>query len=184
MLFLHLLALFCLVGAFTTVVGSYIRLRGAHSMAEAAGLARLANGASGAFPVAVLGLVATGAYLTTERWAWSDSWIVVSIAALVLDTLQGPLLAGPRARALMEALEGAGQGGTVEAHARALARDRVLWVVLLANPGIALAITWNMTVKPGAAGAVAAVIIGYGAGAAVALLGMTRPSSLDAATSP
>jgi hypothetical protein len=29
--------------------------------------------------------------------------------------------------------------------------------VLLANPGVALGIIWNMTVKPGAAGAAAAV---------------------------
>jgi hypothetical protein len=183
-LFLHLLALCCLVGAFTTVVGSYIRLRGADSIAEAAELARLANRASVAFPVAVLALVATGAYLATERWAWSNPWIVVSIAALILDTVQGPLVAGPRARALREALDAAGAGSSHEAHARALANDRVLWVVLLANPGIALAITWNMTVKPGAAGAVAAVLIGYGAGAAIALLGVTRSSRVDAVTSP
>ena len=42
-----------------------------------------------AFPVSILGLVATGAYLTAHSWTWSTAWIDVSIAGVVVVTLQG-----------------------------------------------------------------------------------------------
>jgi hypothetical protein len=58
----------------------------------------------------------------------------------------------------------------------------VLWIILLANPGIVLAITWNMTVKPGAAEAVAAILVGYALGAATALL-VTRQPDKEGAVS-
>jgi hypothetical protein len=103
---------------------------------------------------------------------------VVSIGGLILDTVQGPLVAGPRAKALKQALDGNARTGLLDQHARTLARDRVLWIILLANPGIVLAITWNMTVKPGAAGAVAAILFGYGFGAAIALL-VTKQSGKE-----
>jgi hypothetical protein len=51
-----------------------------------------------------------------------------------------------------------------------LTRDTALWIVILANTGTVLGIMWNMTVKPGAAGAVAAVVIGYAVGAAAGLV--------------
>ena len=59
----------------------------------------------------------------------------------------------------------------------------MLWVVLLANPGIVLAIAWNMTVKPGTAEAIAAIIVGYGLGAASALLLTKQPHDQEAPTS-
>jgi len=172
--FLHVLSLFGLIGAITTVVLCNLRLRDAGSFREAAQWARLIDQASWAFPAAILGLVATGVYLTAERWTWSTSWILVSIAALIVDTVQGPLIAGPRAKALRDALTVDAATGVLDSRVRRLANDRVLWVVLFANPGIVLAITWNMTVKPGTAEAVAAILVGYGLGAATALL-VTKP---------
>jgi uncharacterized membrane protein len=180
--FLHLLSLFGLIGAITTVVLCNFRLRGAGSIREAGQWARLIDQASWAFPVAVLGLVATGVYLTTERWTWSTSWILVSIAALFVDTVQGPLIAGPRAKALRDALTVDAATGVLDAHVRKLAYDRVLWVILFANPGIVLAITWNMTVKPGTAGAIAAVLVGYGLGVATGLLVTRQPQEQEAPT--
>ena len=115
-----------------------------------------------------MGLLATGAYLTNNRWTWSTSWIAVSIAGLALVTLQGPLVAGPRAKALKQVL-GENQGDRLDVRARRLARDRTLWIVILANPGVVLGITWNMSVKPGTAEAIAAVLVGYVLGAAAAL---------------
>jgi hypothetical protein len=130
----------------------------------------VARGRTGwAFPVSILGLFATGAYLTADRWTWSTPWIDVSVAALVLVTLQGPLVAGPRSSALTQALEDNGPGRLGE-RARRAARDRVLWIVVLANPGVVLGIAWNMIAKPAAAGAIAAVVTGYAVGALAALL--------------
>jgi hypothetical protein len=179
-LYLHLLSLFVLVGAITTVGLCYFRLRAAATPEHALPWARLADGTGWVFPAAILGLLASGAYLTSERWAWGTAWILASIAGLIVDTLQGPLLGGPRAKALKQALDEAGRSGVLDTRARQLARDRVLWIVLLANPGIVLGITWNMTVKPGAAEAVAAIVAGY-AGGAVAALILTRQPTREAA---
>jgi hypothetical protein len=120
------------------------------------------------FPISIVGLLATGAYLTSDMWTWSTPWIDVSIAGVALVTVQGPLVAGARVKALRHALDENG-AGPLDARARRLTRDRALWTVILANPGIVLGITWNMSVKPGAAGAIAAVVVGYALGAAAAL---------------
>ena len=106
-------------------------------------------------------------------------WIAVSVAGLVLVTLQGPLVAGTRAKALTHALE-ENPAGPLDLRARQLARDRTLWIVIFANPGVVLGITWNMSVKPGTAEAIAAVLVGYAIGAAAALPLTKQPSAGDA----
>jgi hypothetical protein len=167
-LYLHLLSVFLLVGAITVVGMCYFRLRAAASLVDAAPWANLADQTGWVFPPSILGLFASGAYLTTDMWTWSTSWIDVSIAGLALVTLQGPLVAGPRAKALKLALD-ENEPGPLGLRARRLTRDRTLWIILFANPGIVLGITWNMSVKPGTAGAIAAVLAGYAIGAAAAL---------------
>ena len=101
-----------------------------------------------AFPISVLGLFATGAYMTSDIWTWSTRWIVVSIVALAVVALQGPLVAGRRAKVLEGALRENGPGPLGEP-AKRLTRDRALWIVTLGNPGIVFGIVWNMTQKPG-----------------------------------
>jgi uncharacterized membrane protein len=136
------------------------------------------------FPVAILGLFSTGAYMTSDVWTWSTRWVLVSIAGLALVALQGPLLAGLRAKALERALAENGPGPLGDS-ARRLARDPVLWVVTFANPGIVLGILWDMVNKPSTAEAIAAVVVGYAVGAALAFP-FTREQAIDApgATDP
>jgi hypothetical protein len=119
------------------------------------------------FPVAIIGLFATGAYLTSDLWTWDTRWIDVSIAGLVIVALQGPVIAGRRAKALEHALKENGPGPLGDA-ARRMTRDAALWTITFANPGIVLGIMWNMTQKPGLGEAIAAVAIGYAVGAAFA----------------
>jgi hypothetical protein len=176
---LHLLSVVVLFGGITVFGVCYFQIRAAGSVAEATPWARLADRAGWIFPVAILGLLASGAYLTSDRWTWSTPWILASIAGLILVTLQGPVIAAPRSAALKHALDADGQTGALDARARRLARDRALWIVLLANPGIVLGITWNMIVKPGGAEAVAAIVVGYLAGVAAAL-GLTREAAPSA----
>jgi Predicted integral membrane protein (DUF2269) len=175
-LYVHLLSLFTLIGAITVVGVCYFRLRAATTLAEAAPWATLADQTGWGFPVSVLGLFASGAYLTSHSWTWGTSWIVASIIGLLLVTLQGPLVAGPRSKALKQALDESG-AGALDEHARRLARDPALWLVLFANPGVVLGITWNMTAKPGTAGAIAAVVIGYVAGAALGVWLTRQPAT-------
>ena len=168
-LFLHLVALAVLVGAIALAGVSYLRLRAARSLEEATPWATLADQSAVLFPMAILGLFASGTYLTSDRWSWSTRWIDVSIAALVLVALQGPLIAGRSTAQLARAVR-AHPPGPLDEHVRRLARTPALWAVVCGNPAIVLAIVWNMTVKPGAAGALGAVVVGYGVGVVAALL--------------
>jgi hypothetical protein len=177
-LYLHVLSLLLGIGAATVVGVCLFRLRSAQTLADALPWGMLAGKTERVFPVAILGLFSTGAYMTSDVWTWSTRWIVVSIVALALVALQGPLVAGLRAKALERALGENGPGPLGDS-VRRLVRDPVLWVVTFANPGIVLGILWNMINKPSTAEAIAAVVVGYAAGAAVALP-FTRRQAIDA----
>jgi hypothetical protein len=167
-LFLHLLSLFVGIGAAAILGLSLFRLRAAQTVADALPWGILAGKTERAFPVAILGLFITGAYMTSDVWTWSTAWIDVGIVSLVVIAAQGALVAGRRAKVLERALEANGAGPLSE-RARALTCDRALWIVSFANPGIVLGVVWVMTQKPGTAGAIAAVILGYVVGALAAL---------------
>lgn len=167
-LYLHLLSLVLALIAVGIMGACLFGLRGAQTLAEAGPWGMLAGKTERVFPVAILGLFGTGAYMTADSWTWSTGWIAVSIGGLALLALQGPFLAGARAKLLEHALIANGPGPLGE-EARRMTRDPILWIVTFANPAIALGIIWNMTLKPATAGAVAAVVVAYCVGAAVAL---------------
>ena len=166
-LYLHLIFLLLGIGAAAVIGTCLFHLRAARTLADAAPWSMLAGKTERVFPVAIIGLFATGAYLTSDLWTWDTRWIDVSIAGLVVIALQGPVIAGRRAKALAHALQENGPGPLGES-ARRMTRDTALWVVAFANPGIVLGIMWNMTQKPGTGEAIAAVVIGYLVGAALA----------------
>jgi Predicted integral membrane protein (DUF2269) len=179
-LFVHLLALLVLTGAISVIGVSYFRLRAAQSLQDAVPWAALAGRTGWLFPVSIIGLFASGAYLTNDSWTWSTPWIDVSIAGIVLIAAQGPSVAGPATKQLDRALREHGPGPLDERTLR-LARAPALWFVVLVNPAIVLAIIWVMTVKPGAAGAIAAIVVGYAAGAGATVL-LSRHQVPGAAT--
>jgi hypothetical protein len=175
--YLHLIFLLLGIGAAAVVGVCLFRLRAAETLADAVPWGMLAGKTERVFPVAILGLFATGAYLTSDLWTWDTRWIDVSIAALVVVALQGPVIAGRRAKALEHALQENGPGPLGD-RARRMTHDAALWTITFANPGIVLGIMWNMTQKPGTVEAIAAVAIGYAAGAALAFP-FTRVGAAD-----
>jgi hypothetical protein len=154
-LFLHFVALFIGFGAAAILGLCLFRLRAAQTGADALPWGILAGNVEKAFPVAILGLFLTGAYMTSDM-------------SLVVIAAQGLLVAGRRAKELERALEANGPGPLLE-RARKLTCDRALWIVSFANPGIVLGVVWVMTQKPGTAEAIVAVIVGYIVGALAAL---------------
>jgi hypothetical protein len=177
-LYLHFLFLFAGVGTATIMVLCTYRLHAAGTLEQAVPWGMLAGKTKNAFPVVVLGLFGTGAYMTSDLWTWGTGWIWPSIVGLALVGLQGPLIAGPRADALKKALQENGPGPLGE-RARRLAHDLRLWTVTLANPAMVFAIAWNMTQKPGTAAAIASIVIAYAVGALVAMR-MTRMPAAEA----
>ena len=135
------------------------------------------------FPVAILGLFGTGAYLTSETtfpWSWSTRWIDVGIGALIVLMAQGAGIAERTGHKLGAALQANGPG-PLGPEARRMALHPGLWVVEFSNLGIVFGVVWNMTEKPGLGGSLAAVLVGYAVGAALALF-ITRSPQEELAT--
>ena len=126
------------------------------------------------FPVAILGLFATGAYMTSKVWTWDTGWIDVAIAGLVVLAVQGGGIAEHTAKKLQAAMHANGPG-SLGPEARRMTLHPGLWVVELSNLGLVLAIVWNMTEKPGWGASIAAALVGYAVGAGFALLASRAP---------
>lgn len=177
-LYIHLLSL--LVGFSAGVIETVclFRLRAANTLEAAAPWGQLAGEIEKAFPVAILGLFGSGAYMTSDLWTWNTSWIVVAIVGLVVLSLQGPLVAGRRGHAVKTALIANGPG-PLGPDARRMTRDRALWAAGMTNEALVLAVVWVMTEKPGWGGAIAALAIAYVVGLALAVQ-LTRAPAVEA----
>jgi hypothetical protein len=182
-LYIHLLSLFVGIGAATVLSLCLFQLRRARELTDALPWGRVAGKTGRMFPIAILGLFGSGAYMTSDVWTWSTGWIQVGIAALVVLGLQGPLIAERSGKKLEHALKENGPGPLGE-NALRMTRYPGLWVVEFSAIGLVLAIVWNMTVKASTGNAIAAAVIGYGLGAGFGYLFTRAPSPEAAATSP
>ena len=186
-LYVHLLALFVGIGAGSVLLACLFQLRGARTVEQAAPWGMMAGKVGKLFPVAIIGLFGSGAYMTStsvSQWAWSTRWIDVGIAALVVLTLQGVGIAERTGHKLGAALQANGPG-PLGPEARRMTLHPGLWVVEFSNLGIVFGVVWNMTLKPGLGESLAAVLVGYALGVVLALL-VTRSAreELGAATEP
>jgi uncharacterized membrane protein len=144
------------------MVVSAAKLRSARTGAEAFPWGMLAAKTAVAFPVAVVGLFLTGAYLTHKAgWSWSSGWIVAGIIGLVILMGEGAIIGGRHGKELGAALEANGPGPLSD-EIRALNSSRLHWVVTLGAEGLVLAIIWNMLHKPGLLASLVAMAVGYG----------------------
>ncbi len=178
-LYIHLLSLLVGFSAGMIETVCLFRLRAAGRLETAAPWGQLAGEVEKAFPVAILGLFGTGAYMTSDVWTWGTSWVVLAIVGLAVLSLQGPLVAGRRGHAVKLALMANGPG-PLGPEARRMTRDRALWIAGMTNEMLVLGVVWVMTEKPGWGGAVAALVVAYGVGVALATA-FTREPALEPA---
>jgi hypothetical protein len=181
-LYIHLLSLFVGIGAGTVLIVCLVQLRAARTLEAAAPWGGVASKIARLFPIAILGLFGSGAYMTSDVWTWDTGWIIVGIVALVVLALQGPLLAERSGKKVGQAL---GQNGPGQLREPALRMTRYtpLWFSELSSFGLVLGMVWNMTTKPGTGSAIAAAAGGYLVGAALGVL-CTRQPSTEAAAVP
>lgn len=178
-LYIHLLSLLVGFSAGMIEAVCLFRLRAATTLETAAPWGQLAGEVEKAFPVAIVGLFGTGAYMTSDVWTWGTSWVVLAIVGLVVLSLQGPLVAGRRGHAVKQALMANGPG-PLGPEARRMTRDRALWIAGMTNEMLVLGVIWVMTEKPGWGGAVAALVVAYAVGMALATA-FTREPALEPA---
>ena len=184
-LYVHLLALFVGIGAGSVLLACLLQLRAARTVEQAGPWGMMAGKTGKLFPVAIIGLFASGAYMTSTSispWSWSTRWIDVGIAALVVVTIQGAGIAERTGHKLGAALQANGPG-PLGSEARRMTLHPGLWVVEFSNLGIVFGVVWNMTLKPGLGESIAAVLIGYAVGVVLALL-ITRSAQEELESVP
>jgi hypothetical protein len=167
-LFLHLCALLAAIGTAALLHFAEARLRVADTVAELGTWARLIERGAKVFPIALLLLLGTGAYLVERRWSWSSGWIDASLVGVVVLFIVGAGVIGGRSRALRRELRDAAEG-TVRGPLAHAARDHVGGIASWTNTGLALGIVFVMTTKPTLAASFAALLVAAALGAAVAV---------------
>ena len=183
-LYIHFLSLLIGIGAASVLTVCAFQLRAARTLADAAPWGRVAAKVGRVFPIAILGLFGSGAYMTSDVWTWDTGWIEVGIAALVVLAIQGPVVAERSGKKVAQALMANGPG---DLRGDALRKTRYLplWWAEMSAIGLVLGIIWNMTTKAGLGSSIAAAVGGYAVGVALALLLTRQPSTAAApATEP
>lgn len=163
-LFLHLLFVLAACAAAALTTFATMRLRRSESLGEVAEWGTLVARIVPTFPVAVLGLLGTGAYMTHVRWSWSTPWVDAAAVALGMLVMLGPGVEGSRGRALRRELRSAG----MSPRARRLLRDPVAWTAKMNTLTLVVAAVFVMTVKPSGALCVTAILVAIVAGVLIA----------------
>ena len=181
-LFVHLLALLAATAASAIVHFAASRRATAPTLRASMEWGSVIGATARVFPVAVLVLVATGAYMVSGRWGWSAGWVDAGLTGALLLLVSGAILGkrgAAEARANAERLREA--GGELPNDA---VPDRVARLLSDANTGLALAIVLVMTVKPGLAGSLAVLGVGAAAGAYRARERVAASPALGRAANP
>lgn len=162
-LFLHLFALLAATSASAVVHFAAGRRSSAPTLRQALDWGKVIARTSRIFPVAVVVLVATGAYMVAGRWSWNDGWVVAGVVGAVALLASGAVLGkrgAAEARAGVQRLESAGRDLPNVA-----APDPVGALLGEANTGLALAIVLDMTLKPALVASLVVLAVGAAIGA-------------------
>ncbi len=180
-LYLHLLSVFVGIGAASVLLVCLFQLRAARTLEQAVPWGMVAGKVGKLFPIAIVGLFASGAYMASKEWTWGTSWIDLGIAGLVVLAVQGPLIAERTGKKLEAALHANGPG-PLGPEARRMTLHPGLWVVEFSSICLVLGVVWNMTQKPGLGGSIAAVLVAYAVGVTLAMVVTRAPAEeLEAA---
>lgn len=168
-LFLHVLGAIGIVGggAAQVMVGS--RLRGAGTTAEVAMWARFARTLGLAIAGAAVVSFLTGGHLAGAVWSTEESsgfsqpFITLGVAALVLLAPIGPMLGGARLRRLVaQAEETPGEAAPTDL--RSAAGSPALWGPVHSLLGVGVGLVALMVYKPSWAGGVVLLLLTFALG--------------------
>lgn len=166
-LFLHLAALLAAIGTAGVAHFAEARLAAADTVGAARPWATLLNRVAPVFPLALLVLLASGAYLVHREWSWSLGWIEAGLVGVTLLLANGAGVVGRRIRALRAVL-GAADDGPLSGELAQLTRRHIGGLASWANTGLAVGIVFVMATKPGLAGSVVSLAVAATLGILVA----------------
>lgn len=174
-LFVHLLALFVAFSVTGALWLALARIRSARVCGEALQWLAVGKTAGMVFPVVLLTLLGTGAFMVHDSWTWSTPWVDAGLAGVVFLGIVGDRVEGGQAKKIAQVLA-ADPAAPVEGHTAAALRNPWFWSAAVANPLVAIAVAFDMVDKPGPFGAGAALAVALVVGCAVAVpLRRSRP---------
>lgn len=171
-LFLHIVGALGIFASLAFEQAGLLNLRRASTKAHAQEWLSLLRASQRIQGPSALVLVVTGVYMMITSWR-HEAWAGLGLVCLVLMAIIGFAINGRRMRGIGRALPAA--DGPLPATLRERLNDPALRMSASVRVALALGIVFNMSVKPAASGAVAALIIPAALVAAAAQ--MTRRSS-------
>ncbi len=154
-LFLHILGAFGILTAFVLEWASMHNLQRSCSKGEIRESLNEFNVLPWIGGPSYLIILLSGIYLWMEAWTGS-AWPVIAVISLIVIAVIGGVITGPRMAALRKSAEEGSPGDSLSADSSSLP---MLWGSLEIRTGMAIGITFLMTVKPGAVGSIIVMAI-------------------------
>lgn len=164
-LFLHIVGALGLFASLAFEQAGLLNLRRATTNAQAREWLSLLRAPQRIQGPSALVLVVTGLYMMITSWR-HQTWAGLGLVGMVLMALIGFAITGRRMRVIGRALPA--NDGPLPATLRERLNDPALRMSASVRVALALGIVFNMSVKPAAAGAVAALVIPAALGAIAA----------------
>jgi uncharacterized membrane protein len=109
-LLLHIVGVIGLFSALSLELAIMFRLRAAKTTTQVHEWLTLSHVIDLALPVSALFILISGLVLTFSVWGWEHAWIELSLSLLVLLGILGPVINGPRMKAIHVAAQAAPAG--------------------------------------------------------------------------
>lgn len=174
-LFLHITSVIVMFTSLTADWLAIAGLRHSESVGPASAWVRALEISGAVGPWARFAVLGAGLFLAVDAWSW-QGWIIVGLVSWGAYVLLGEPLTGRELRELTALVRV--EHGKLSANAITRLRHPRMWHSVLIRVGLGVGIVFCMTVKPGAAVAAAAVVIGALTGAAAARLTL-RPGRAE-----
>lgn len=171
-LFLHIVGALGLFASLAFEQAGLLNLRRASTNAQAREWLSLFRALRRIQGPSALVLLVTGVYMMTTSWR-HQAWAGLGLVGMVLMAIIAVATTGRRMKAIGQALPTG--DGALSAALRDRLDDPVLRTSASVRVALALGIVFNMSVKPGTSGAVAALVIALGLGVAAAYVSPKVP---------
>lgn len=173
MLFLHILGVLIMFAAVGTLFFGMINMLHAKDTPSLKVWAKLAVKMDSFLPISVILILFPALYLVMTTWGWDVAWINVSLAALIIMTLAGPIINLSRLKAIAAAVASE-TNDTPSKAVQQIVRNEVLWCSGTIMMVEVLGIVYLMVVKPALVGSIVTLIVCACIGVIVAKLALKR----------
>jgi hypothetical protein len=160
--FLHVASVIAAFVASSQLHAALGRLRNAEDAGTARAAAGLLARLGPKMPLFLVALLLTGSWLTQQHWNFHLPWVGVGIGGLVVMLAVSGAAIKPRSQAVTAGL--ASVEGPLDAELRTMVRDPALWAWAHVPAPVAAGIVFDMVLKPGWVGSLAAVVVAVAIG--------------------